>query len=175
MTQTPAQPLAQLDAIADCEARIGAAFARIGAGVAALQARSCASASVSDGALADERAANAALSERVRLLGEKQQTAVAGLERRLAEAEAELSRLRRLNRDLVEANRVLLAAEGDLNGPLADMALRAELCALRAERRLELTEIGAIVAAIDPLIASPASGAAVQPPADPTQEGADHA
>lgn len=188
MTQTAAQ----LDAIADCEARIGTAFARIGDAIATLQTRTPPTApgdGLATGALEAERAANAALSERVRLLGEKQQTAVAALERRLAEAGAELARLRRLNRDLLEANHVLLGAEGDLNGPLADMALRAELAALRAERRLELVEIAAIVAAIGPLTggAPPSDLPEARPdvpeapsdlpeaPSDLPEEGADHA
>src|SRR5690606_15024996 len=65
-------------------------------------------------ALESERTANAQLTERVRAIKEKQESVVAGLERKVAhlteqldQSGQELARLKRTNQQLVEANRAM--------------------------------------------------------------------
>jgi len=113
------------------------------------------------GELETERAASAQLSERVRAIREKQETTLATMERRLAEALGaqqssltEVSRLRRANAELMSANQALLDAGGDLAPHLVNTAMRAELEALRAARAAEARELDEIIEGIEPLLAS---------------------
>lgn len=113
-------------------------------------------------ALEAERSSNAELTERVRALRERQDTAISGLERRLARATEqldvqglELRRMKKANAELVAVTRAL-RAEGGEDGPaeadLLSRSMSAELEALRAERRAEAGEMEEILAALDPLI-----------------------
>ncbi|MFT3689031.1 hypothetical protein [Paenirhodobacter sp.] len=110
-------------------------------------------------ALDAERAEKAQLAERVRALREKQETTLSAMEKRLVQAtqvmevaQAENTRLKRANADLAEANRVLVEAGTDPAPHLVNSALQAELDALRAERALEVAELDAILAGLEPLI-----------------------
>ncbi|MGD9918920.1 MAG: hypothetical protein AB7U46_12955 [Paenirhodobacter sp.] len=112
-------------------------------------------------ALDAERMANAQLSERVRAIREKQETTLSALEKRLAQAtrafeavQAEATRLKRANADLVETNRALVEAAGDVPAHLVNRAMQAELEALRAARAWEVTELSDIIAGLEPLVAA---------------------
>lgn len=108
-----------------------------------------------------ERAANAQLVERVRALKQKQETVVAGLERRVAQLRAdleasgaELQRHKRLVDELTEANAGLrAAAERGLADPaLVDRAMAAELSAMGAQREAEKAEVETVLSEIRRLI-----------------------
>lgn len=110
-------------------------------------------------ALDSERAEKAQLADRVRALREKQENTLSAMEKRLVHAtqamesaQAENARLKRANIDLTEANRALVDAGTDLAPHLVNSALQAELEALRAERALEVAELDAILAGLEPLI-----------------------
>lgn len=112
-------------------------------------------------ALDAERMANAQLSERVRAIREKQETTLSALEKRLAQAtrafeavQAEATRLKRANADLVETNRALVEAAGDVPAHLVNRAMQAELEALRAARAWETAELSDIIAGLEPLVAA---------------------
>ncbi|MBZ4022379.1 hypothetical protein CKO11_07905 [Rhodobacter sp. TJ_12] len=128
-------------------------------------------------ALEAERAANTQLTERVRAIREKQETTLAALERRLAQAtkaleavQSEANRLKRANGELIEVNRAVVEAGGQANGQLVNRAMQAELEALRAARAWEMAELAEILAGLEPIVSAhakaPARGAA--------QEGAEH-
>lgn len=112
-------------------------------------------------ALESERATNAQLTERVRVLRERQETVVARLERRLARttrqldaAGQELQRQRRAAAGLREALEKLTEAQaGGVAEPhLINRAMLAELESLRAERHAEIAEMDDILCALDPLV-----------------------
>jgi len=114
-------------------------------------------------ALETERATNAQLTERVRVLRERQETVVARLERQLTRttrqldaAGQELQRQRRAAAGLREALEKLTAAqaEGVAEPHLINRAMLAELESLRAERQAEIAEMDDILAALDPLVGS---------------------
>lgn len=116
-------------------------------------------------ALEAERAASAQLAERVRAIREKQETTLATMERRLAEALGaqqasltEVARLRRANAELTAANNALLEAGGDLAPHLVNSAMRAELEAMRAARAAEARELDEIIEGIEPLLAAKGLG-----------------
>lgn len=168
--------------ITELERRLSAALDRIGAGLDDLAARPVA-APLPDGspaefngdergvaeaeiaalqeALEAERTANRQLTERVRAIRERQETAVAALEQRvqrltelLDRGGAESARLRRANGQLREMNQSLRAAmEQGLPEPhLINRAMMAELEGLRAVRAAEAAEIDEILSELRPLI-----------------------
>lgn len=118
-------------------------------------------------ALEAERVANAQLTERVRAIREKQETTLSALEKRLAQAtrafeaaQAEASRLKRANNDLVEANRMLVEAAGDVAPHLINRAMQSELEALRAARAYEVSELADIIGGLEPIVAAHGKGGA---------------
>ncbi len=163
--------------ITELERRISAALDRIDKGVDALTRIPAAAspAATADpeaqarseeltqlrAALEAERSSNAELTERVRALRERQDTAISGLERRLARATEqldaqglELRRMKKANAELMEVTRELRAGSADTasEADLLSRSMSAELEALRAERRAEAAEMEEILAALDPLI-----------------------
>lgn len=111
--------------------------------------------------LEEEKTVNAQLTERVRVLGERQEQALAGMEAKAAEAaermqkfDLELQRLRRANGQLSEACEALrhANAEGVGDAHLINKAMMAELEALRAARAAEVAEADEIIAALTPLL-----------------------
>lgn len=111
--------------------------------------------------LDEERTANAQLEERVRLLKDRQDGAIADLEGRaaahaatLAGMEAEMHRLRASNAELRDATAQLrsAAADGSTSPELINRATLAEVEALQAQRASEATEMDAIVSSLKPLI-----------------------
>lgn len=116
-------------------------------------------------ALDSERVANAQLSERVRAIREKQETTLSALEKRLATAtksletaQTEVTRLKRANLDLAEANRALIEAGNDPAPHLINRAMQAELEALRAARAEEAAELAEILGGLAPLFGAAAEG-----------------
>ncbi|MDW4496766.1 hypothetical protein R5H30_02145 [Sulfitobacter sp. D35] len=112
-------------------------------------------------ALADEQTANAQLEERLKVIGERQQTALAEMEERATAAEArigtldlDIQRLRQANAELAEACETLRVAnaEGVGDPDLINRTVIAELDAMRAARAVDLAEVQQIIAAMTPLL-----------------------
>lgn len=112
-------------------------------------------------ALEAEREANARLTERVRAIKDRQDSAVTTLERKFARASEQLDvlglevqRLRKANQALSEVNAALRETRiKDMTDPSAvNRSLAAELDALRADRRAELAEIEDVLIALGPLV-----------------------
>ncbi len=157
--------------IAELERRLASALDRIGAGVAKLETPAVSgdtegedlSAKVAEleTALASEKEANAQLEERVKALKDRQDHMVADLSKtaedareKVAEFEASIEALRESNADLSETNdrlRTALAAS-TAEPELINRAMQAELDALRAVRRAETAEVGAILAELKPIV-----------------------
>lgn len=157
--------LAALDRIARAAEAQAAAEARAAAEAQATAASQAAAPEGAEEALREaleaERTANAQLAERVRTMKERKEGQIALIERKLARANEqldvqgfELQRLKRVNAQLAEANRRLIAAQedGQPDGAGAQRALQAELEALRAERRSEIAELEEIIAELRPLV-----------------------
>ncbi len=154
--------------IVDLERRITAALERIGQGVEALKA-SKSSAAGEGGAeaapsanneallaeLEDERVVNAQLTERLRVLKEKHESAgggqeelIASLRAQVAAAENGLAKLKATNAKLRENNAALRAANASGVGQphLINKSMLEELEALRATRETDVIEVDAILA-----------------------------
>ena len=108
-----------------------------------------------------ERAKNAALSERVNAVRQRQESSFASLERRLARMTEQLDlqslemlRLKKANTKLIEANRQLREShEAQVIEPSTiNRSLIAELEALRAERAAEAAEMEDVLGELKPLI-----------------------
>jgi chromosome segregation ATPase len=165
--------------IEELQSRITAAMARIGAGVAALseQVREPAAdvdAAALTEALEEEKLANAQLEERLRAVKQAHSDEIAALrsemekpgEADLARAELaaqteamvqldmDVQRLRQANDQLRASNAALRAAneEGVGEPHLINKAMLAELEGLRAARAADLSEAGAVLARLEPLL-----------------------
>lgn len=112
-------------------------------------------------ALDEEKTVNAQLSERVRVLGERQDKALEGLDakanetaERLTTLDTDVQRLRRANAQLSEACEALRSAntEGVGEPHLINKAMMAELEALRAMRSVEAAQADEIIAALTPML-----------------------
>ena len=146
------------------EGRITEALDRIRRGLDARSAVSGDDAGQHDAGLqADldaERAANAELVERVRILKDRQDTQVASLTTRvdsqrnqMMKLDAELQQLRASNVQLREMNTKLReAVTKGLAPELAQEAAAAEVAALQAQRAADVAEMDAIIAELKPLI-----------------------
>lgn len=113
-------------------------------------------------ALEEEKTANAQLEERVRAIRQRQDEKVADMERhlsaqtdQLAAFEQECGKLRRLVEDLRSSNVALREAnmKGLGDAHLINKAMLAELETLRATRTAETAEVGAVLSALEPLLA----------------------
>jgi len=157
--------------ITELERRISSALERIGQGLESLGAGSPDTVAIggADAAelarltteLADEKDANAQLTERVKAIKEKQETIVGSLERKVADlseqldtAVAELKRIKAANAELSEANRAMAEAseEGVMEPHLINRSMLIELEALRAARAAEMAEMDEILSELRPLI-----------------------
>ncbi|WP_300058148.1 hypothetical protein [uncultured Roseobacter sp.] len=150
--------------IEDLHSRIMAAMDRVARGLEGLDAAGGADVDALQQALEDEKTANAQLTERVRVLSERQEDALTEAQSKAAEAEErlkafdlELQRLRRANAQLTEACEALRAANAEGVGEphLINTAMKAELEALRAARAAEIAEADEIIAALTPLLETP--------------------
>ncbi|MCL4189939.1 MAG: hypothetical protein KJZ85_20260 [Rhodobacteraceae bacterium] len=149
------------DSASELERRIAAALDRIAAGLERTPRPQAGETGQLREALEAERSANAQLTERVRAIKERQESVVAGLERRLARQTElldvqglELQRLKKSVIQLREANRVLREAqEAGLADPAAiNRSLQAEVEGLRATRAAEIAELDEILAELRPLV-----------------------
>ena len=155
--------------IADLEQRITTAFARIVAGVAALEARPAPPAPVADtseltglqAALEEERMAHAQLAERLKMLRDQDAKAQAALTAEVTTLTRQLDAqgldVQRLSGTVSqlreELRRLREAAEQGMADPqLINRAMLAELEALRATRAAETTEMAEIIAALTPIL-----------------------
>ena len=154
--------------IDELQRRITAAMDRVASGLDQLGANSGGDTEALEQALEDEKLANGQLSERVRLLKQRQddelaemKASVAGANARMAELDLEVQRVRKANDDLRSSNQALRAAnEAGVGEPhLINKAMMAELEALRAARAADVSETNAIIDALTPLL-NDAEGAA---------------
>ncbi|PXW70654.1 hypothetical protein C7964_102549 [Loktanella sp. PT4BL] len=145
--------------ISTLESRITAALDRIRQGLDAAGGQTAADPAL-QAALDQERAQNAELVERVRVLKERQDTQVASLTLRaetqskhLMKLDEELQQLRASNVQLREMNAKLReAVTTGLAPELHDAAVNAEIKALSAQRSADAAEIDAILDELKPLI-----------------------
>ncbi|MFT5798653.1 MAG: chromosome segregation ATPase [Candidatus Azotimanducaceae bacterium] len=154
--------------IDELQRRITAAMDRVAGGLDQLGANSGGDTAALEQALEDEKLANAQLSERVRLLKQRQddeladiKASAAGATAQMAGLDLEVQRVRKANDELRNSNQALRAANeaGVAEPHLINKAMMAELEALRAARAVDVSETNAIIDALTPLIAD-AEGAA---------------
>jgi chromosome segregation ATPase len=154
--------------IDELQRRITAALDRVAGGLDQLGAKSGGDTAALEQALDDEKLANAHLSERVRLLKQRQDDDLAevkasatGANERMAQLDLEVQRVRKASDDLRASNQALRAAnDAGVGEPhLINKAMMAELEALRATRAADVSETNAIIDALTPLI-NDAEGAA---------------
>lgn len=146
--------------ISALEGRITAALDRIRQGLDLRQTDQGGADSALQAALDDERATNAELVERVRVLKERQDTQVASLTGRvesqraqLMKLDAELQQLRASNVELRDMNAKLReAVTKGLSPEVHQAAVTAEITALHAQRSADAAELDAILAELKPLI-----------------------
>ena len=112
-------------------------------------------------ALQTERAEKAVLSNKLEELESSRNSALEQFEASLAqqgsklgELDAELQRLRKVNRMLEDNNRALREAceTGQVDSALINQAMLAELESLRAARSAETAEVAAVMASLEPLL-----------------------
>ncbi len=147
--------------IDELQRRITAAMDRVASGVEALSGGNAGDTEALKQALDEEKTVNAQLTERVRVLGERQAKALEAMETRATASEArmtqldtDLQRLRRANAQLSEACAALrdANAEGVGDAHLINKAMMAELEALRAARTAEVAQADTLLAALTPLL-----------------------
>lgn len=152
--------------IEELNGRILAAMDRVAKGVDALGKNDAAQMQELQQALDDEKEVNAQLSERVRVLAERQDQAIAALETKAEEAtsrvtalDEELQKLKKANGLLSDACGALCEAnaEGVGDATLINKAMEAELEAIRAMRSAEVVEADQILSALTPLLAASAT------------------
>lgn len=150
--------MSEIDAL---QQRLTAAMDRIAAGMGGLGTTASEDITALQAELEDEKIANAQLTERVRKLSTRQETALAeakaasdGAQARVAEMDIELQRLRKANDQLRQSNAALRAAneEGVGQPHLINKAMMAELESLRAARAADVAEASSIIGALAPLL-----------------------
>jgi hypothetical protein len=147
--------------IEELSSRIMSAMDRVAAGLDRLAQVDDGEAAALRQALEDEKQVNAQLTERVRVLGERQEQAMATMEAKAAEAaermmalDTEVQQVRKAQEMLSEACEALREANaaGVGDADLINRAMSAEIDALRAMRRAELAEADQIIAGLMPLL-----------------------
>jgi chromosome segregation ATPase len=153
--------------IEELQRRITAAMDRVAYGLEQLSGAASGDAAEVARALEDEKLANAQLSERRRVLTDRQDQELSALKdanattgARTQELDLELQRLRKANTELRQSNQALRAAnEAGVGEPhLINKSMMAELEALRAVRAADLSETNAIIDALTPLVGDAATG-----------------
>ncbi|APX11196.1 hypothetical protein [Tateyamaria omphalii] len=141
--------------------RLTAAMDRIATGLGGLDVAGATDTAALQAALDDEKVANAQLTERVRRLSERQESAKAeanaaadAARARVEELDLELQRLRKANDQLRISNAALRTAneEGVGEPHLINKSMMAELEGLRAARAADVAEASSIIAALTPLL-----------------------
>lgn len=156
------------DEIENLNSRIISAMERIAKGVEGLSDTDAEDVVVLKRELEEEKQANAQLSERVRVLGERQEQALETLQskavaaqERVSTLDIEVQKLRQANERLLKMCAALRDAntEGVGEAHLINQSMITELEAIRAMRSAEIAEADEIIAALTPLIqaAAPAS------------------
>lgn len=154
--------------IDELQRRITAAMDRVAGGLDQLGSGIGGENAETEQALEDEKLVNAQLTERVRVLSQRQddemsevRAAAATATARMAELDLEVQRVRKANDELRGSNQALRAAnEAGVGEPhLINKAMMAELEALRATRAADVSETNAIIDALTPLV-NEAEGAA---------------
>lgn len=149
--------------IDELQRRITAAMDRVASGLDQLGSGNAGSSTELEQALEDEKLVNAQLTERVRVLKQRQDTelgeakaASEGATARMAQLDQELQRVRKVNDELRNSNQALRDAnENGVGEPhLINKAMMAELESLRATRALDVAETDAIIDALTPLVNS---------------------
>ncbi|SFS12902.1 hypothetical protein [Yoonia litorea] len=143
------------------ENRITAALDRISRGLDARPQNGGGDVEALQAALENERRNNAELTERVRLLKERQDGQVAALSDRvetqrsqLGALDAQLQTLRASNEQLREMNaRLRETVTAGLAPDLQEAAIAVEVRAMEAQRAADIAEMDAIIAELKPLIA----------------------
>ncbi len=148
--------------IDELQSRILAAMDRVAQGVDALAAPDTSQTDDLRQALEDEKASNAALSEKVETLTRQQQenedAVAAQVSEKVASLDTQLQKLRRANAQLTEACDALRRANAEGVGEphLINKSMMAELEAIKAMRNAEMAEADEIIAALTPLLESAA-------------------
>lgn len=149
------------DEIENLSGRIMAAMDRVAQGVEALGGTDAQEKEALKRALDEEKQANAQLSERVRVLGERQEQAIEAMQTKASEAEervsaldVELQKLRQANQRLMKICAALrdANAEGVGEAHLINQSMMAELETIRAMRSAEMAEADEIISALTPLL-----------------------
>lgn len=152
--------------IEELSSRIMAAMDRVAQGIDKLDANDGAEAEELRQALDEEKQANAQLSERVRVLGERQEQTIAALEAKASDAQErvsaldiEMQKLRRANERLGNICAALrdANAEGVGEPHLINKSMMIELESIRAMRSAEMAEADQIISALTPLLNTAAS------------------
>lgn len=145
--------------VSSLEARINNALGRIETGLGAMADAAGADLGTQ---LDEERAVNAQLEERVKVLKARQDNQIAELEAQvkayaaqLTALDAEMQRLRASNADLRDVGAQLRAAasDGTASPELINRAMMAEVEALTAQRAAEAAEVDAVLSTLKPLLA----------------------
>jgi hypothetical protein len=153
--------------IEELQRRITAAMDRVAYGLEQLSGAASGDVAEVTRALEDEKLANAQLSERMRVLTDRQEQELGALKEatettasRTQELDLELQRLRKANAELRQSNQALRAAnEAGVGEPhLINKSMMAELEALRAIRAADVSETNVIIDALTPLVNSAAKG-----------------
>lgn len=149
--------------IDELSSRIMAAMDRVASGLDALDTGGTSAVAELEQALEEEKQVNAQLTERVRVLGERQEQAMAAMEAKAAEAQermnkldTELQQLREAYRQMSEASEALREANaaGVGDAALINKSLESELDTLRAVRKAEMAEADEIIAGLMPLLSA---------------------
>ncbi|MEM9577195.1 MAG: hypothetical protein AAF999_09285 [Pseudomonadota bacterium] len=141
--------------------RIMAAMDRVATGLDAMGQADSAGGQALQQALDEEKQVNAQLTERVRVLGERQEQAMAAMEAKAAEAADRMSKLDTEFQQLRQAYEMMSQACETLRDANAagvadpdqiNKALETELQTLRALRKAEMAEADEIMAGLMPLL-----------------------
>jgi DNA repair exonuclease SbcCD ATPase subunit len=147
--------------IDELQRRITAAMDRVASGLDQLGANSSDDSARLEQALEEEKSVNAELTERARVLNQRQEVELAAATQmaeaanaRMAELDEKIQRVRKANDGLRELNDALrVANEAGVGEPhLINKSMMAELEALRAARAVDVSEVTAIIEALTPLI-----------------------
>lgn len=153
--------------IEELNSRIMAAMDRVAKGVEALGGTDAQEVDALKQELEEEKQANAQLSERVRVLGERQEQALETLQSKASAAQdrvsaldSELQKLRQANERLIKMCTALrdANAEGVGEAHLINQSVIAELEAIRTMRNAEMAEADEIISALMPLVQNAISG-----------------
>ena len=147
--------------IEELSSRIMAAMDRVAKGVDGLGGGDADEVSRLTQALEEEKQVNAQLSERVRVLGERQEEAIEALEAKAGDAkervkalDVEMQKLRRANRRLTKMCNALREANAEGVGEphLINKSMMVELESIRAMRSAEMAEADEIIQSLTPLL-----------------------